>query len=157
QVTVIPRDDTFVAVPGEDMEITWTISGIQRSQLRGREWAFLTGNNLLAEIIRVGVVIIYNNSFSTAKIEVKRPSTLILKNFDGRFNGTYRFTVRTTIDANLHASIVAVFVAITPTVPVTSHCVKVITLHANVKDKAATHLRTLPGTKEAYRLSQERK
>ncbi|CAB3986171.1 contactin-3-like [Paramuricea clavata] len=34
QVTVIPNDDTFVAAPGEDVEITWTISGIQSSQLR---------------------------------------------------------------------------------------------------------------------------
>ena len=101
--------DTFVVLPNSDVEITWNLGNINIKDLTFRQW-FLLPSTLLAQIVFNGRV----NTDRTppnlvSKTEIKKPSTLILKNVDSSLNGIYQLSI--WIGNVKNSSDVTVFVA----------------------------------------------
>ena len=101
QISVTSDKKTYYVLTGEDVEIIWKISGIKPSNLDRRQWTFLTANTILALINNDDKLIINNASILDQGFEVRKPSTLYLKNVDRRFDGKYRFTIRKNFDSPL--------------------------------------------------------
>ena len=99
QISVTSDKKTYYVLTGEDVELIWKISGIKASNLESREWTFLTANTILALINNDDKLIVNNGSILDQGFEVRKPSTLYLKNVDRRFDGKYRFTIRKNFDS----------------------------------------------------------
>ena len=101
QISVTSDKKAYYVLTGEDVEIIWKISGIEASNLKLREWTFLTANTILALINNDDKLIVNNGSILNQGFEVRKPSTLYLKNVDRRFDGKYEFSIRKNLDIAL--------------------------------------------------------
>ena len=91
------------------MEITWIVGGIEISNLDNRGWSLIPSSVVLARIYDDGPVVKNNKTILAEGFDIRKPSTLILKNVDDRYNGKYRFTAEAKF--NHVESIVTVVVA----------------------------------------------
>ena len=108
QLKISVEKETFVVLPGDYLQIEWKISGINISNLLLRQWLIVPQSYMVAQIVYDGRLEIGTDQIAS-KVDVIRPSTLVLKNIDRRFNGTYRFFV--SDGTNQAESYVSVFVA----------------------------------------------
>ena len=108
QLKISVEKETFVVLPGEYLQIKWKISGINISNLLLRQWLIVPQNFLVAQIVYDGRLEIGTDQIAS-KVDVIRPSTLVLKNIDRRFNGRYKFLI--SDGTNQAESYVSVFVA----------------------------------------------
>ena len=108
QLKISVEKETFVVLPGEYLRIEWRISGINISNLLLRQWLIVPQNFLVAQIFYDGRLEIGTDQIAS-KVDVIRPSTLVLKNIDRRLNGRYKFLISN--GTNQAESYVSVFVA----------------------------------------------
>ena len=108
QITVTPEKDKYVVPTGEDLEITWKVNGIEIRDLDSRRWLLDPSNDILAVITNDGLVNKNNLTILTEGFDIRKPSTLILKNLDDRNNGGYKFRVEE--DFKQYESVVTVLV-----------------------------------------------
>ena len=109
QITVTSENDNYVVLPGDDLEITWIVSGIGTSQYQRRTWLLVSTSVILARIIGDGPLTRNNNTILAEGFDIRRPSTLILRNVDDRYNKRYKF--RAQVNFKQYEAIVNVLVA----------------------------------------------
>ena len=108
QVTVTSEKDNYAVPTGEDLEITWKVNGIETQNLDSRRWFLDPSKDILATITNDAPVNKNNKTILAEGFDIRKPSTLILKNVDDRYNGGYKFRVEE--DFKQYESVVTVLV-----------------------------------------------
>ena len=80
-----------VSLPGDDVELKWEINGVEISNIDDRKWLFdRIPGVILAYISADGQVRKNNGPILSEGFDIKKPSTLILRNVGSRYDGKYK-------------------------------------------------------------------
>ena len=94
KITITPENQNYIALPGDDVELKWEINGVEISNIDDRKWLFdRIPGVILAYISADGQVRKNNGTILSEQFDIKKPTTLILRNVDSRYDGKYKFDV----------------------------------------------------------------